>query len=182
MKYFQNKYWFTLIELLIAIAIISIMTLSISSINYDRLSSKQKNEIFINKIKTDFETIRNYSLSGKWIWTELIVPEKWQIDFSNTSSWKIETKYMSGWTLYTYNNLNFIDWKEISFIKCLRLNKTEDNEITSWTWIIKIEWDKLILTWSCNITTSKILQIWVSFRWNEEILNINTLNWLVEIK
>lgn len=182
MKYFKNKYWFTLTEVLIAITIISIMILWVTSIDYNRLSNKQKNEIFVNNIKTNFETIRNYSLSWKWVWVDLIIPNKWQINFSNTSSWKIETKYYSGWSLYTYNNLDFIDWREISYIECLSLDKNVDNVISSWTWIIEIKWDKLILAWDCTNSTSKILQIWINFRGNEEILEFNTLNWLVEVK
>lgn len=57
-----DSYAFTLIELLLVIALIVIMTLGGMSLNFNTLTDEQNLNIFTNKIKTNFEEIRNNAL------------------------------------------------------------------------------------------------------------------------
>lgn len=177
---------FTLIELLVWIAIISILLIWVTSIDYNRLNNKQKLEIFTNNIKTNFENIRNNKLAWKWVWTDLAVPQKWKIDYSNTSSWTIISSYSLDWTTwFNYKSITFEKWFYISKISCLQLDwTTEDTEITSWTWTWTIEfsWNNVNLSWDCIAITSQILELTVKNNTDSKKLLINTLNWLAEIK
>lgn len=180
---FKNKNIkaFTLIELLVWIAIISILLLSASSIDFNRLNSKQKLEIFTNEIKTNFERVRNNSLAWKWVWTNLIIPDKWVIEYSKTNSWTVTTKAYSWSSIISSENLLFKDKIYISQIKYWNINQWPITELSSWTWIIEIIWWNLNLTWSIN-SNNKLLQIEVTNKLNSWTILINTVNWLVEIK
>lgn len=176
----MKKNAFTLAELLVWITIIWILALMVSNINYNRLSDKQKLEIFVNSVKTNFETIRNNSLEWKWIWNNLLVPNKRSIKVSKISNWTIVFLNDSS----IYNKLTFDNWIVINKIRCLKLDKTQDSILNSTsTWIIEFKWANLSLTWACSIQTSKILE--VEFRnksFNTKTIEINTLNWLTSTK
>lgn len=174
---------FTLIELMVWITILSIILLSVSNIDFSRLNIKQELEIFTNNIKSNFESIRNSSLSWKWIWTDLYLPDRWKIEYSTSNSWTIINSTFS-WSTESEleNNLIFKPWFTISKIKCLLLNWDLDNDITdTWTWIIEFTWSKITLGWDCN-NTSKILELTIKNKYETKTLQINTLNWLAEIK
>jgi prepilin-type N-terminal cleavage/methylation domain-containing protein len=175
---------FTLIELLVWIAIISILIIWATSIDYNRLSNKQKLELFTNSIKSNFETIRNSSLAWKWIWPTLEIPKKWKIDYSNTNSWTIISSISLDWNIWTNNEkIKFDPWYYISQIKCFQLDwLTEDDEIISWTWTIEFEWINITLAWDCNANTSKILELSIKNNTDTKKIQFNTLNWLAEIK
>lgn len=180
---------FTLIELLVWISIISILVLWGTNIDYNRLSQKQKLEIFTNNIKANFERVRNNSLAWKWIWINLNVPDLWQIDYSTSSSWTIITSTSfdnwGTWNIYNSNSIDFWSNFYISQIKCLQLDWSSDNTLISTeTWSIEIEWSKISLKWDCGASTSKILELSVNFKSipQPKIIQINTLNWLIQIK
>jgi prepilin-type N-terminal cleavage/methylation domain-containing protein len=183
MKTKKQKKAFTLIELLVSISLISILAIWISSIDYNRLNNKAKLDIFTNEIKTHFERVRNNALSWKWIWTDLNVPEKWRIEYSLSNSWKIISKTLS-WTNYwlDYENINFNNLYEITNLDCLNLNQLNLENINSWTWIIEFSWINISLTWSCTNSSSKILELTIKSKSDEKILQLNTMNWLAEIK
>jgi type II secretory pathway pseudopilin PulG len=178
---------FTLIELLVWIAIIWILLLSASKINFNRLSIKQELDIFTNNVKSNFENIRNNSLSWKWIWTwtELIIPEKWKIEYSDYNSWTIINSTFS-WSVRTSLDIapKFKTGYSISKIRCLQLNWTEDYVFpaSTWTWEIEFIWSNIFLKWDCSTSTSKILELTIKNRSETKILLINTLNWLIETK
>ncbi len=183
----KNKNAFTIIELLVAITIISILILWATNINFSRLNDKQKIDIYTNKILINYEQIRNNSLLGKWIWIDLVIPNKREINFSNYWSWQISTKYYT-WTTdigIVDNIIFFNDFYEISEIKCLSLD--ENNLVTfTWsntaTWTIEIKWNNLTLTWSCNNQIHKKLITTIKYKNNfEKKIEINTVNWLIKI-
>ena len=58
----KNNNAFTIIELLVAIVIVIIITLSGSNIAFRAISDKQNLEISTNKIISEIERIRNNSL------------------------------------------------------------------------------------------------------------------------
>jgi len=178
---------FTLIELLVSITLISIMILSVSSLDYNRLSVKQELAIFTNSVKSNFETIRNSSLSWKWVWNDLILPEKWKVEYSGYNSWTIVNSTYD-WVDRTPLNITplFKYGFSISKIRCLTLDWNLNTDITStWTWIIEFDWGEMTLVWDCDIATpntSKILELTIKNRSDTKTLLINTLNWLSEIK
>ncbi len=182
-----NKKAVTLIELLVWIWIISILALWMSSINFNRLNSKQKLELFTNSIKINYEEIRNNALAWKWIWTDLEVPKKWKIDYSMNNSWTIITSKLSSnwidWEIFNGNNwIVFQSGYYISNIKCFKSTWEEENELLSTlTWTIEFEWINIKLWWNCN-SGSRILELKIKNKTDEKILKINTLNWLIETK
>ena len=174
---------FTIIEMILVILIIWIITVWITKINFNNISWKQRIEIFSNKIKSNFENIRNDSLLWKWIWENLIVPEMWKIEIWN---WWLTSSYLS-WSWYTYEEytLPLENFYEIHSTKCLNINwEIIENEI--WTWTIIIEWSNLSFSWAlwlCINPSSKIFQFNIEYQNNfEKKLSINILNWLLEIK
>ena len=178
---------FTLIELMVVIAIIAILILGSNFLNFNKVSNKQKLDTKTIRIVSQIEEIRNNSLLWKWIWTELVVPEKYKIDFSTSWSWVIKAQYFS-WSYIDYNfdkEISFSNnFDSISEIKCFKLNNsTSENTFNSWsnwTWTILIEWANMSLSWSCDSTT-KILELTIKRKANTKKIQINTLNWLIEI-
>ena len=180
---------FTLIELMISISIIGIILLSTTSIDYNRLSQTQQLEIFTNNIKSNFEKIRNNSLSWKWIWVNLDIPKRWKIDYWNTGSWIIQISTYN-WTIWSPNeSIDFDNIFYISQIKCWEINELPSNYDqldANWTWTIIFEWlnIKLDINWdlNCNQDRDKILEIYIKSVVEAKRIKINTLNGLVETK
>lgn len=177
---------FTLIELLVAITILTIIILGASSLDYNRLSMDQKLEIFTNDIKSDFERIRNNSLSWKWIlsWATLEIPKKWTIDYSTSNSWTIISKYYNWTDEIIFNNTIFPPKYYIFEVNCLELNWTPwvNSPLTlAETGSIIFEWSNITLDWSCDSST-KILELNIKNNTDSKNIQINTLNWLVQIK
>jgi hypothetical protein len=175
----KNKKWFTLIELLLVLFILSLWIVWASTLNFNTLSDKQKLGIFSNKIITAFEEIRGNSLLWKWIWVDLEIPEKWKIEFLPSWSGSIKTYYNNGtWVLY--ENINIETNYKIKELVCSSIDESFTGSITS-TWIIEIEWKNLTLTWACNDIRYKKLQATLSLKSNfEKTIEINIINWLIE--
>ena len=179
----KGKTAFTLIELMVWISILSIIIMGASNIDYNRLSQKQRLEIFTNNIKSEFERIRNNSLAWKWVWVSLNIPETWQVDYSLSNSWTIISKAYSWTNILSAENILFQNRLHISKIRCLKLDLTENYIIPNTeTGSLIIKWSHIKLWWNCTNNTSKILEITVSDRINTKKIIINSLNWLVEIK
>ena len=177
---------FTLIELMVVISIIAILILGSNFLNFRNTSNKQELDIKAIRIASQIEEIRNNSLLWKWIWTNLVVPTKYRIDFSNSWSWIIKAQYFS-WSYIDYifdKKISFSDnFESISEIKCLELNKNPINSFswtTIWTWTIFIEWANMSLSWNCA-PTAKILELTLKRKSDTKKIQINTLNWLIEI-
>lgn len=187
MKKFSSNA-FTLIELMVVIAIIAMIILSSNFMSFNNVSNKQKLETKAVNITNNIEEIVNNALLWKWIWANLYVPKKYKIDFSTSWSWVINTQYFS-WTYLDYNLFNkkadFSDkFESLSQIKCFKLNSsTPENTFswsTIWTWTLFIEWSNISLSWSCNSTT-KILEIEIKRKSYTKKIQINTLNWLIKV-
>jgi hypothetical protein len=122
-------------------------------------------------------------LFWKWIWTSLLVPEKWKIDFWFSGSWEINTYYYS-WSWIQNNNISFWNFYEIEKIKCLNLDESSIQSFTwwnIWTWTIEIGWNTMTLTWSCNNTIHKKLITTIKYKNNfTQDIEINTINWLIK--
>jgi prepilin-type N-terminal cleavage/methylation domain-containing protein len=173
---------FTLIEILVVISIIAILALWIVWMDFNRLSWKQKTEIFWNKIVSNMETIINNALLWKWIWVNLNTPKQWKIEISTTNSWTLKTSYLS-WSLrynYEETSLNTIYPYSISNIYCIKLDgSTGGLELWNSTWTILIKQAELSLSW-CEDDNFKILKFDTSFLDNKKTIDINTLNGIIK--
>ncbi len=172
------------------IAIIMIIILWVTNIDFNKLNAKQELNIFTNNIKTNFELTRNNALSWKWIWTNFDVPKKWKIDYSMTNSWTIITNISNDWITWTQNKeFIFKPWFYISEIKCWELNEDEssyDSLDSWWTWSIIFEWLNITYDFGtaiyCDEETDKIIEITTKYKNSTKTITINNLNWLVEVK
>ncbi len=188
MVFLNIKKAFTLIELMVAISVISILALWVTQIDFNRLNNKQKTEFFTNTIKSNIENVRNKALLGKWIWADLVVPKEWVMDFAKTWSWIIITKAFD-WNWNILENIEFPmkTWFKIVSIKCWKYweEEIDYNEMT-YTWsIIFSWWDMKLITDSsdlCWIDESKILMLNINSINDFIKIKIDTLSWLIEVK
>lgn len=176
------KQAFTLIELLVVIWIIWIIFIAWSQVNLNNITDSNKLLIFNNKIISQFELIRNNTLLWKWININVSVPERWKISYSSSDNWAIKPSYLSWsiWIEYLENNLDIQEFHSIKQINCLNINWWIINSNVSNAEII-IEWNEFIISWACWVN-SKILEIETQFRNDTEIIQINSLNGLIEIQ
>jgi len=117
----NSKNAFTIIELLIIIALISILVLGVMNINFNRQGDGQKLDMFTNQIYSTIELVRNNALMGRWIYHNysdespssspplpplphcktptpsghcLIHPEKWKVVIqTNATRWSAEERF-----------------------------------------------------------------------------------------
>lgn len=176
----KNNNAFTIIELLVAIVVVIIITLSGSNIAFRAISDKQNLEISTNKIISEIERIRNNSLIWKWIWTNLIVPKTWKIDFSSSWSWVIKTNYTNDWTNWILNNNIPVNKFEINKVICINVDGTNTQELLdSQTWSIIFEWWKYKLWWDCPNLYSRI-KIETKNKSVFKYLEFDVINWLIK--
>lgn len=170
---------FTLIEVLVVISVIGIITLWISSLDFNRLSQSQKIDIEISKIHSIFEEVRNNSLIGKWVWTNLQTPSSWEMSFENTSSsGSIDINYISA-SLQDYR-----EWESpfpfaILNMQCKNLNYS--NQDTLSTALLSFSGSNISLSSpDCTIDKPKILEIEYGIWTNTKTISINTLSGIIE--
>ena len=172
----KNISGFTLIEMMIVIAIMWIAALWAARVDFNRISDAERGGIFANKIASKMETIRNNSLIGKWVWAWLITPNVWQIEVSNTL---VKTSYdISGeLTASADESVPIISPYEISEIYCVDLDGNKDITSTATLSFIK---NSLSLS-GCSDTNHKILEITTRYKTHEKVITINTLSWLIGV-
>lgn len=170
---------FTLLEIMVVIALIWILVIWATNINFNSISDKQRLDWFFYKIKTNIESIKNNVL----IWREVlddwntIISSKWQIDFNNNGSWSMSTYY--------YNDSN----SKVSYPRYNIIPK-DFYEIVisnSWIWLtdtgsILINWRNLTLTWAWISGFDKVLEIVAKYKGIEKEFTINTISWVIEEK
>ena len=88
----KNIKAFTLIEILVAIALLAIIWLWFANYNFSSMWDRQTLESFTNKIISNFETLRTNALVWKWAWENFVAPEYREISFSTWNNW-FETSY-----------------------------------------------------------------------------------------
>lgn len=182
MKKDNTLKWFTLVELVVIIAIIWILVWAWSQVNFNKIGDANKQIIFNNLIISQFETIRNNTLLWKWIDTNIWVADSWKLAYSTTNSWEIIPSYSSGWvwTVYSWSILKAPDTYSITDINCLNISWTI---IDAWvtTAEVHIQWNDFTLSWACSGTT-RILELSTMLKGKSNQIQINTLNWLIEVQ
>ena len=74
------------------------------------------------------------------------------------------------------------DWYFIKDINCLRIDRSiQDSSLSIWSIMIQ-NWSDFLITWCWGTGNAKILQFTAWYRNFEHIVEINTLNWLIETK
>lgn len=176
---------FTLIELLIAITLISILALWISNIYFNSIWDKEKNNWFMNQIRTSIETIKNNAIIWKWVWNTIIVPDFWKINIKETSpsfSWAISYYYWT-WSIITSTLWNIYDWFEIkldNFQKITNLICANNKQTSTWAIDnidILIEWKNLSLSWCSN--DKKTIILTTEYKNFSKTISLNTINWVI---
>ena len=170
-----KKSGFTLIELLVVILIIAVLTLGVSSYNFRSASDRQTLETFTNKVMAEIETVRTNALVWKWMWTNLEVPDHWEIDITKSWSWKITTKYFY-WATWTWYTIIPPTWLIINKIICNAEKK--DLKINE-TWWISFTWGTYALKWNC-LTNYNLLTLEFRYKDSYDTIQFNTVNWLIE--
>ena len=162
---------FTLLEIMIVIALIWIIALWATKINFKLLSDRQRLDWFFYDIKTKIETIQNNALIWKAVknWTDLVVPDKWQIDFNNSWSGIIVSQYFI-WN--NKNEFNKIIPKQFYYIE------TSTWILNSSTWSLLIEGSNMTLTWVSS--NDKILKIKIGYKQFSKTLELNTISGVIE--
>lgn len=177
------SFWFTLIELMVAITIIAIIAASWSRMNFNEISDSQYLRIFSWKITWIYETTRNNMLIGRTINTSWNIATSWKIEIP-TWSWKtLQTYFSTGWVYQNYSEWNYTyKWAEwIARINCYTATGTTASASTNtWTWIVIINYDSISFSWttSCDTTTTKKLIFETFYHNHTWTLEINWLNWL----
>jgi len=176
----NKKWWFSLIEILVAIAILWILAIWFSQINYKSISDKQMGGIFSNKITSFLETVRNNALLWKWVWISWEIPLSWKIEIP-FSSWRIITSYeTSTWNIIN-NDLTFSlnKWEEISQITCKTFWSPPTSETLTSTGTVIFEKEKIRISW-CSNNNFRILQIRTRYNNFWKTITINTINGVIE--
>ena len=176
---------FTLIELMIVIALIWIIALGASSVDFTNLTNKQRLNGFFYEIKTNFETTTNNALIWKAIKladNSIIVPKKWQIKLYNSWDWKKKTFYCNDTNCTNYVNYtenNIIPQMHYNLnIECKRINSTLTGML-SWIWELEIEWWKIdLINWCWS--NYKELKITAKYKNLSKIFTINTISGVIE--
>lgn len=173
----KNKKWFTLIEIMVTIALIWIMMIWFSNINFNNNLNKQKFEDFNNQIVTNIETVRNNALNWKWVldWSlNLINPNEYNIELNLTT--------MTTWYNWTYNNLlnevnvSFNNINSINSIKCANHQGT----VTSTPNNVQINFIWKEITSSCW-NNKNIIILTKAWAFTKEI-TFNTVTWTISKK
>ena len=171
--------WFTLIELMVVIALISIITLGATRIDFNRSSDQQRLAIFTGEIASKIETVRNNALIGKWVGVNLETPESWEIQISDISAWSLQTSYNLWAGPISSNEYSIIPntFYSIWNMRCIQLDGTSE---ANWNATITINGNEMILS-GCSTDNFKILEFTTSYRDLTQAVQINTLSWLIEV-
>ncbi len=170
---------FTLVEIMVGIAIIGIMAISISQINFNRLNDVQKVWIETTKISNIIEETRNNALVGRWVGVNLITPSNWRVIIRNNGlPWRVTSQYnQSGYT--TYSNWDAQTPYTIREIRCKNINGW-NSEIATNVQIRFIGEDMDVVS-GCTQAKAKIIEIdfWVPSVL--KTIRMNTVSWVIEV-
>lgn len=176
----QQKQAFTLTEIIVWISIISIITLWVTQVDFNRLSQRQKISIESTKIINTIEAIRDFALSGKWVGNPLVTPSSWTLDISTNGSGTLLASYNTG-SIVAFPQY---DWKSdtkiyIKSIVCEKLNGV--NAPLSGTGTLTFTGENISLTGCPDIYYKKLILELESPPFSEKI-EINSINGVVNRK
>lgn len=169
---------FTVGELMVWIALISILGVWISQINFNRLSNQQNSEIELVKITSIIQWVRNNALIGKAVWENLDSPDNWFVTIDTTGSWTIS----SGWNIGAGSGV-YASWNQrapysIQNLRCQRLdgvNDTWSNPVITVTYV----WSQASIS-GCNDSSYKKVVFDLFTNDVSKEVSINAVTWIVK--
>jgi len=184
---------FTLIELTIWIVIITIIALSISQMQFSRLSEKQNLMISLGSFISHYETLRDNALIGRFVETLSwdVLPAWWHLRVENiSSSWSLRWSYSNDEMFSSLVWNIWLDWDfkrpfAITNIQCrtiedtLRLPGLSDVESATIRFLPG-SISQLRCSWAAYSTHDKILIIEYWSANFSETLTINTLTGIIQ--
>jgi len=175
----NNSKAFTLVELVVAIAITALIALWINNISLNKISESQKVWIFYNKVRSNIESTINYSLIWKSVDSNLNVPKFWKININNNPgwtwfwTWEILSSYWdTSFTTYTWFSIKSPNFYSITNIKCSDLQNNKTN-VTNVNMLIE-DWD--IKIENCPNTDKKIVEFDIIYKKYTRHISINSVN------
>ncbi len=178
-QFMQAKYtkWFTLIEILVAIALIAMVALGVSKLDFHRLSEKQKLDIELSKASNIIEETRNNALIWRWVDNPLKTPDAWKIEI-DTHNESIKVAYRMSWIQEDYQTYIIEKPFSIMQINCRDIDWNSTNTGSS----ISLWYTGSLAgidTW-CDADASMVdIQIWNNGL--NQILHIETLTNIIEV-
>jgi len=173
----KKKQWFTLIEILIVITLVSILLIGFSRINLNRLSWKQKLDIETQKIVNIFEEVKNNALTWKAVGVNLDYPEYWWINLS----WSVVSYYNTG----VWNNEVYSSWDpplntSISSVRCYDLNESSTaiaGDIT-----LSFSWSQNSISSDCGLwNPEKIIKFTLSRPPFENTIEFHSISGIIKV-
>ena len=176
MKYKSRA--FTLLEILVVIAVIWILWVSISRLNFSRISQEELIAIESIKMIASAEEMRDNALVGKSenIWWD--IPRSWNIEFNRTTGRFVTSYTDSGGSVITIKSQDIRSPFEILSIYCRNLNWSISG-LWNIIWINFLTTSETNINW-CTISNPRIIDIEIG-RWDiRNTIRINTLTNVVE--
>ena len=159
--------WFTLIELMIVIAIMSILAISATSLNFNKKTTTEKRDKFLAKIVSiiDTEKLNSKAWKGVFINTKIENPTFSEI---NISSWIININYFT-WSdinnmnlIWTWETLNYpFFWDDSYSIKSIEYENKDQSStwtLTDLNIIFDNIWNNIIFSWTTWVITK--INVW----------------------
>lgn len=171
---------FTLIELMVAITLITILAIGITNIDLSSYSQKQEWEIENNKIISLYETLRNNALFGKWIDTNTTASDAWKLTVQ-TTPYQVSAWYSQSGSWLKYEGISQKPLFTIDTLSCHNIDSSLIEDSPSQIDII-FRADRVSLD-GCTANSSQKLQIHTSYSWKfKKVLEVHTISSLIEIK
>lgn len=175
----MNKKGFTIIELLVIIAIIGIISLLVMNFDFNKKTSIEKSDRIINKISSILKTEIFNSQAWKWVefWSWIMIPDYREI---NINTWNIVINYIWSKTL---------TWEIFSYpfyLEKLYEIKSLDYELKdSSTWTITQPFSIILSNWNISFSWSDSQAVKLIIRaWYKPIyktLKLDRRAWTIEI-
>jgi len=161
------------------IAIIALMALWVSSIDFQRLSQNQKTQIELVKVVNIIEETRNNAMIWRGVGTDLDTPDSWSVILDTSSSWRVESiwnLWFSTWSLSLWEAENPI---RISNMRCQSIDGSIDDSATNTVVSIVYNGSSAQLIW-CNDDSFKKIVFDFWFWENTKEISINAVTGIIE--
>ena len=174
---------FTIIEIIVVIALLAIFTLTATSVDFSRLSVRQEQEIFTNQVIGTIQSLKNFAFQWKWVGLSLETPSEWTLRISENGNGEIRSSY----TTSTASNIAYpslsIDERDnysISGIICKSFDGSLPDETpTSDTVTLSFISDRIILS-GCPSPRYTILEFTTSHGEYSDIVQIHTVSTVIQ--